>query len=126
MIAGVIVLIPTGDPWPAAVHQPDRSTARPVERGRRFLGLALVQGSRADGRRFEADLLYYGWPTFAGFSVAVASAIGGWGIGEVILGSLLGVLGLSLFLCRIKYGRAYLRDIPKLIRGEPAKTMRRR
>ena len=85
----------------------------------------IVERDRAEGTNFRADVLYYAWPVALGFGVAIAAAIGGWGIGGVILGSLLGLLALSLLLARIKYGRAGFTEVFRLWSRDPYRPPKR-
>ena len=85
----------------------------------------IVERDRAEGTNFRADVLYYAWPIVLGFGVAIAAAIGGWGIGWVVFCALFGLFALSMLLARIKYGRAGFREIFRLWSRDPYRPPKR-
>ena len=88
---------------------------RSDERDESLAGM-IVRREREEGARFEADVLFFAWPILLGLGFALVAGLGAWGVGWVAFGALLAMYAALSLLARIRYGKARLKDVRRLMR----------
>jgi hypothetical protein len=76
---------------------------------------AVAERAQKEGKRFEVDVAYYGWPVVLGTGMFVGGVAGSVPLGWAILGLALAIFSGVYLVARVKYGSGKMTDLTQVM-----------